>query len=71
MREVRGGQTVMEKTVSWGKSQTKDGGRLARARRSGGGWREGGRDGGGGEGGMHGEVDGWMAHGKHRESRAE
>lgn len=60
-REVRGGQTVMEKTVSWeGVKQRREKGGESEKHSE-------GRT----EGGMYVEVDGWMVHGKYRESRAE
>lgn len=65
-REVRGGQTVMEKTASCGEESNKRRGKVGESEE-----KERRRVEGGGEGRMHGEVDGWMAHGKHRESRAE
>jgi len=62
-REVRGGQMVMKNIVSWeGVRQRREkGGRERREKYS------KGRT----EGGMYVEVDGWIVHGKYRESRAE
>ena len=59
-REVRGGQTVRKNIVSWegvGERWEKGSTRGERTRRT--------------EGGMYVEVDGWIVHGKYRESRAE
>lgn len=72
-----GGERGEGRTDSNGKNSEL--GEESNKRRAGEGWRkrreerqrmEGASE-GGGEGRMHGEVDGWMAHGKHRESRAE
>ena len=54
-REVRGGQMVMKNIVSW----------------KGVGQRREKHSKGRTEGGMYVEVDGWIVHGKYRESRAE